>query len=142
MIYNEKIKQAILISYKAHEGQYDKGGYPYCFHPYHLAEMLETEDEIIVALLHDVMEDHPETCSWKYLEETFGKDVAEALHLLTHNEKVPYMDYVKEIAKNPIARRVKMADLLHNMDATRTNGQLPYKLDLYKEAYRYLENYR
>lgn len=64
MIYSEKVKLAMNISYKAHLGQYDKGGYPYCYHPYHLAESLSSEEEIIVALLHDVMEDHPDACSW------------------------------------------------------------------------------
>lgn len=141
MLYSEKIKKAMLLSYNAHNGQFDKGGYPYCYHPYHLAETLNSENEIIVALLHDVMEDHPEACSWEYLEETFGKEVTEALCLLTHDDSLPYMDYVKEIAKNPIAKRVKMADLLHNMDSTRTEGKLPSKLSVYQEAYEYLKNH-
>ncbi len=51
------------------------------------------------------------------------------------------MEYVKIIADNPIARKVKMADLKHNMDNRRTGGQFPRKIELYKEAYHYLESY-
>lgn len=138
MIYTKKTKKAMALAYKAHHGQLDKGGYPYIFHPYHLAEQMDTEEEVMVALLHDVMEDHPECSSWEKIEEDFGLEVKEALLLLTHKDGVPYMDYVREIGKNPIARKVKMADLKHNMDSSRTKGKLPRKIETYKEAYDYL----
>ena len=57
MIYTENTKKAINIAYKAHMGQEDKLGIPYIFHPYHLAEQMDSEDACIVALLHDVVED-------------------------------------------------------------------------------------
>ena len=58
---------------------------------------------------------------------------------MTHADGVPYMDYVKALAEDPIARKVKIADLKHNMDASRTDGVRPRKYTLYMQALRYLE---
>jgi (p)ppGpp synthase/HD superfamily hydrolase len=82
---------------------------------------METEEEICVALLHDVVEDTP----WPlgYLREAgFPKSVTDAVALLTHHPGVPYFDYVEKIRKNPIARRVKLADLEHNSDLGRLDN--------------------
>ena len=118
MIYTEKTKKALKFCFEAHKEQRDKSDMPYVFHPFHLAEQMETEETTIVALLHDVVEDAPYT--FADLEQMgFGEDVLEALKLLTHDDEVDYMDYVAEIKKNPIATAVKMADLRHNSDLSR-----------------------
>lgn len=118
MIYNKIINKALSFAYEAHSGQLDKSGVPYIFHPYHLAEQMDTEDEIITALLHDVVEDT------KYTFDDIRKlgvndDVIEAVKLLTHEKNVPYFEYIKCLKDNPLARKVKLADLHHNMDSTR-----------------------
>jgi len=121
MHYSDLVKKACLIMYEAHKGDFDKGGYPYVFHPFYLATQMNDEYATCVALLHDVIEDHSDKYSFEYLEkEGFPKEVIEALKLLTHQEDVPYMDYFRMIAENPIARRVKLADLRHNCDTTRS----------------------
>ncbi len=140
MFYSELVKKACFISFEAHKADQDKGGYPYVYHPFFLASQFDDEEAVCVALLHDVIEDHGDTYSFAYLKEVgFPETVLNALKLMTHADDVPYMDYVKEIAKDPIARRVKMADLMHNMDSRRTNGKLPKKIETYKEAYAYLQ---
>lgn len=73
--------------------------------------------------------------------EGFDDDIIGALKLLTHEDSVDYMEYVGKIALNPLARKVKMANLKHNMDSRRTGGKVFHKADLYKEAYAYLEKY-
>ena len=45
--------------------------------------------------------------------------VIEALKFLTHDDSVEYMEYIRNIKQNPIAKRVKLADLWHNFDDTR-----------------------
>lgn len=57
MIYTPKTKKALKLCFDAHKDQVDKSGIPYVFHPFHLAEQMETEETTIVALLHDVIED-------------------------------------------------------------------------------------
>ena len=109
--YTSLTKKAMMICFETHKNQKDKSGMPYVFHPFHLAEQMETEDEICTALLHDVAED---------LErEGFSADTIEALRLLTHEKSVPYMDYIAALKGNPIARKVKLADLAHNSDIGR-----------------------
>ncbi|MBR5011946.1 MAG: GTP pyrophosphokinase, partial [Clostridia bacterium] len=57
MIYTESTKKALKLCFEAHKDQKDKSGLPYVFHPFHLAEQMESEETTIVALLHDVVED-------------------------------------------------------------------------------------
>ena len=106
------------LSYMAHHGSYDKGGVPYVFHPFHLAEQMKDEVTTIVALLHDIVEDTDYTLD-DLRRMGFGDDVTDALALLTHDPSVPYMDYVEKIKENPIATAVKLADLKHNSDLSR-----------------------
>ena len=121
MLYTELTKKAIRICFNAHCTENDKGETPYVFHPFHLAEQMETEEETCAALLHDVVEDT--NMGFADLEaEGFPKSVVDALRLLTHDEKTDYMDYVKALSGNRIAARVKLADLRHNSTA----GRLPF----------------
>lgn len=117
MINTERTRKAINIAYNAHMGQKDKAGLPYIFHPFHLAEQMETEEECIVALLHDVVEDTD--VNFKELEGEFSSTVIDALKLLTHDKSVDYMEYIETLKKNKIAKKVKIADITHNSDFTR-----------------------
>ncbi len=118
MIYTELTKKAMKISFEAHKNQVDKNGMPYIYHPVHLAEQMTDENTICVALLHDVVEDTDITFE-DLAKEGFPDEIIAALKLMTHEKSVPYIDYVKQIATNPIASAVKLADLRHNSDLTR-----------------------
>lgn len=118
MIYTEKTKKALKLCFDAHKNQLDKSGMPYVFHPFHLAEQMETEETTIVALLHDVIEDTDYTLD-DLIKMGFGESVIKALSLLTHDDTVEYMDYASAIKENPIAKTVKLADLKHNSNLSR-----------------------
>lgn len=118
MIYTPETKKAMKLCFDAHKEQKDKSGLPYVFHPFHLAEQMSNENTTVVALLHDVVEDSDYTFA-DLQELGFSESVLAALRLLTHDESVPYMDYVAAIKKNPVARAVKLADLRHNSDLSR-----------------------
>ena len=120
MIYTPLTIRAMQIAYSAHHGQVDKSGVPYIFHPLHLAEQMEEEISCCAALLHDTVEDTEITL--EALAADFPPEVVEAVGLLTHEEGTDYYDYVRRIRSNPIAKKVKLADLNHNMDATRFAG--------------------
>ena len=117
MIYTPLTAKAMAIAYSAHHGQADKAGVPYIFHPIHLAEQMEDEISCCVALLHDTIEDTDVT--FAQLEPEFPSAVLDALRLLTHRKEVPYFEYVRAIRANPIAVRVKLAEIAHNSDQTR-----------------------
>lgn len=118
MIYTELTKKALRICFDAHKEQNDKTGMPYVFHPFHLAEQMTDEISTVCALLHDVVEDTEMTLG-DLSDMGFPKEVIEVLELLTHEKDVPYFDYIEKISKNPIAKKVKLADLAHNSDLTR-----------------------
>ena len=109
MIYTDKTKKAMKLCFEAHKNQVDKSGMPYVFHPFHVAEQMTDEATTIVALLHDVVEDTDYTLE-DLAAEGFGKDILEAVALMTHEDDVPYLDYVAKLKDNPIARAVKLAD--------------------------------
>ena len=126
------------IAYAAHQGQVDYNGIPYIFHPIHLAEAMDDEISCCAALLHDVVEDTAVTM--EDLAKEFPEEVIAVLRLLTHEEGVPYFDYVRKIKANPIAVKIKLADIAHNSDQTRcvgsdlTEEQLTYWRDKYSKA--------
>lgn len=118
MIYTADTKKALKICFEAHKNQIDKSDMPYVFHPFHLAEQMQDENTTIVALLHDLVEDTDYTFD-DLRKIGFNNDVIDALILMTHNNDVPYMTYIRQIKTNPIATVVKLADLRHNSDLSR-----------------------
>ena len=140
MIYTPETKKAMRLMFQAHRDAWDKSGVPYVFHPFHVAEQMEDEASTIVALLHDVVEDTDYTLD-DLREMGFSAEVCEAIDLLTHREGVPYMDYVRSIRNNPIATRVKLADLTHNSDRSRFDSMTEADLrreEKYKAAMKIL----
>lgn len=136
MIYTDKTKKAMKLCYEAHKDQVDKSGLPYVFHPAHVAEQMTDEATTIVALLHDVVEDTDYTLE-DLAAEGFEKEILEAVALMTHEDDVPYLDYVAKLKNNPIARAVKLADLAHNSDLSRIgeiDEETRKRLEKYKKA--------
>ena len=118
MIYTELTQKAMKICFEAHREQKDKGGMPYVFHPFHIADQMDTEKETCVALLHDLIEDTGWTLDL-LAAEGFPFDVLKALDLMTHDPQTPYLEYVEQLSVNPIAKKVKLADLRHNSTRAR-----------------------
>ena len=141
MIYTALTKKALSLCFDAHKGQVDKSGLPYVFHPFHLAMEMTDELSTVVALLHDVIEDSNYTL--QDLENMgFPPAVLEAISLMTHQEGVPYMEYVASIKTNPLARVVKMADLRHNSNIARVDNptEKDYaRVEKYRQAMALLE---
>lgn len=120
MIYTALTKKAMEICYRAHEGQLDKGGMPYVFHPLHVAEQMEDEYSTCVALLHDTVEDGGIELS-ELSEADFPEDIVKTVDALTRREDEPYMEYIERLKGNSLAVKVKLADLSHNSDMSRLN---------------------
>ena len=142
MIYTELTKKALRISFEAHKNKTDKGGAPYVYHPFHVAEQMTTEETVAAALLHDVAEDTDVTLQ-DLAAEGFPKTVVDALALLTHDKTVPYLEYVAAVGKNPVARAVKLADLRHNSDLSRldtVDDAALARAETYRKAIALLES--
>lgn len=114
------VRSAYGIMHVVHLDQKDKGGNPYENHPLAIASVMDTEDEVCVALLHDVLEDtsHPNNFR-DLLQSTFSKNICDAVEALTRPTGVTYNAYINTLKRNPLAAKVKLADLAHNLNRDR-----------------------
>ena len=153
------LQKAIAIAVEAHDGQTDKGGHPYILHPLRIMMSLKTEEEMIVGVLHDVVEDCADKgFDWDYLrDQGFSSVVIEALRSvtktpeeekhfksLTGQDRIDaYLEFVSRAKSNPIGRRVKRADIFDNLNVSRI-GELTQKdldrLNQYKKAIEFLDS--
>lgn len=137
------LEKAIAIAVEAHQGKKDRAGQPYILHPLRVMFRVETEDERIVAVLHDVVEDHGDVWPMDRLRQAgFPPHLLEALDCVTKRPGESYQQFVERSASNPIARRVKLADLEDNMDIRRMSGvseEARERLNRYLAAYRRLQ---
>lgn len=112
------MEKALILAAKGHTGQVDKGGAPYILHPIRVMLACEGEKEKIVALLHDILEDTAYTEA-DLRNEGFSEKILQAVLCLTHRQGEGYMAYIARVCENPLAARVKLADLQDNLDLSR-----------------------
>ncbi len=117
----KEIYKALKFAQKAHKGQVDKSGEEYLLHPIRVSYRGVTDDERIVALLHDVLEDTHYTVEDIKREVTDDECIIQALKLMNHDKNVPYFDYIRKIrdSKNHLAINVKKYDIADNTDPNR-----------------------
>ncbi len=141
MEMKELLDKSLKIATEAHRGQVDKAGADYIRHPVRVAARCATDEERIVALLHDTVEDTSVTPE-SLLAEGFPQHIVDAVLSVTRREGETYEDFVARAALNPVGRQVKLHDLEDNMDITRlpaiTAADLP-RLNRYLAAYRHLK---
>lgn len=131
---------ALDIAVLAHKGQVDKGGEPYIMHVLRVMMGVESIDEKVVALLHDVVEDS-DISLMDLKNQNFPSEILKAVDLLTKKENSAYSDYILEIKNNPLAKAVKLSDLRDNMDTNRLTAideSDKLRVKKYKEAYELL----
>ena len=135
------IEDTVQIAAEAHRGQTDKAGNPYILHPLKLMLEMDTEAEMKVALLHDVVEDSSYTANC--LRETgFSDEVIDAVEHLTKRDGESYDEFVNRASKNEIAEKVKRADIEHNMDITRLGEVTKKDFDRLEKYHRAWKNLR
>jgi (p)ppGpp synthase/HD superfamily hydrolase len=109
---------AVKIACEAHANQKDKAGEPYILHPLRLMQRLKNKDNMIVAVLHDVIEDSQ--FDFSFLEaKGFDKGIIKAVDALTKRDGEAYRDFIERLSFNDMAVSVKIEDLKDNLDLTR-----------------------
>lgn len=135
-------ENVLSIAKEAHKGQKDKAGRDYIEHLIFVADLVNSEEEKAVALLHDIVEDTAMT-----LEELIGlgipAKIVEAVSILTKEPKLSYFSYIETVKTNQLAKVVKLADLTHNSDLSRIPNptERDYKRTRkYQRAIRFLKD--
>ena len=138
------LARAIEIAASAHRNQVDKGSSPYILHPVRVMMSLNSEDEKIVGILHDVVEDSDEWNFDRLTEEGFGEHILSALKSVTKlSDAEDYEQFIKRAGQNKIGRNVKIADIRDNLDVTRIgtlNQKDLLRINKYKAALLFLGN--
>ncbi len=127
----EDFEKAYQLAKTAHKDQIDKAGQAYMDHLMTVVSYVEGYDEKVAAVLHDILEDTDTT--EQQIRDTFGDRMTDILLVLTHKKDEAYLDYISRVADDPIAKKIKLADLRHNMDLGRYKGYVP------SEAYERIE---
>lgn len=138
---DKMVGRALEICREAHAGQTDKMGKPYHLHPERVAKRCQTDDEVIVALLHDTIEDTDVTPDY-LLNQGFSKEIVDAVLSVTKREREGYEDFVARAKQNSIGRMVKLHDLEDNMDLTRLDeltDEMVKRMRKYLKAYHFLQ---
>ncbi len=138
------LEDAIIIACMAHEGQKDKADNPYIFHCIHVMQnVIGGLDYQITAVLHDVLEDS-DISIYELKLMGLNEKCCDALICLTRGKKEDYSEYIDRIKTNDIAREVKRADLIHNMDLERLHkitSKDIQRREKYMRAYDILNNF-
>jgi (p)ppGpp synthase/HD superfamily hydrolase len=112
------LENAISIALEAHRGEVDQSGAPYILHPLRLMVQMDTEEEMITAVLHDVVEDGGISISM-LRDQGFAQNILDAVESVTRKENESYEDFIKRAGLNAMGRKIKYADLMDNLDVSR-----------------------
>jgi (p)ppGpp synthase/HD superfamily hydrolase len=121
-IESVSLKRAIEIATEAHRDQVDKTNEPYILHSRRVMDQVDSVDEKIVGILHDVVEKNPQWSLRRLEGEGFKSTIIEAVDAMTRRAGESYEDFVSRAAANPISRAVKMADLRDNIQMAKLCG--------------------
>lgn len=117
----ELLEAALAIAVEAHRGQRDKAGAAYILHPLRVMARVDGAEAQAAALLHDVIEDTPVTAE-TLAERGFPQTVIAAVLALTRRDGESYAAFIERAAADPLARRIKRADIEDNIDVLRLDA--------------------
>lgn len=130
------LEKAIEIAVEAHRGQIDKAGKEYILHPMRVMLRGRNDTEMIVGILHDVVEDTPITIDMLRLEG-FSEDILTAIECVTKRRGESYGTFIDRVLTNPLATQVKLYDMEDNMNRDR----IPYPTPKDEARFRKYEKY-
>lgn len=133
------LTRAIEIAVEAHRGQSDKCKEPYILHPLAVMTAMDTHEEKIVAVLHDVVEDTEWTLERLIMAGFTNDSIIDAIDAITKRDNETYFEYIYRVKNNPLATKVKLADLKHNSLLERQFEKSGRLIERYLKAYKILK---
>ncbi len=133
---------ALNLALNAHTGQKDKAGQPYVLHPLRIMHQMDTDEERIVALLHDVIEDS-QYSDKDLIRHGIPENIVNTVMILSKNENENYEAFINKISKNKLAVKIKKADIIDNLNLLRLqaiNSKEIKRIKKYHKAWKALDN--
>ncbi|MBO5469408.1 MAG: GTP pyrophosphokinase [Lachnospiraceae bacterium] len=130
------LEKAIEIAVEAHRGQIDKAGREYILHPMRVMLRGRNDTEMIVGILHDVVEDTPVTLDMLRLEG-FSEEVLAAIDCITKHKGESYGTFIDRVLANPLATQIKLYDMEDNLNRDR----IPYPTPKDEARFQKYEKY-
>ena len=110
--------KAIAIAATAHQDQLYKNDTPCILHPIRMMLEMDSEEQMIATILHDLIEDTDWTLD-QLRAEDFSDRIIDLVDLLSRRETESYAEFIERIRTDSVAVKIKLADLKDNMDLTR-----------------------
>jgi len=126
------LDKAILVAVIAHAGQEDKGGNSYIRHPLRVMEGLDSEDEMVSGVCHDVVED-TEVTRIDLINLGFTSMQCKTIDALTKRGGETYDESIERVLKDPVARKVKTRDIKDNSQMWRLKNKKLTEKDMLRQ---------
>ena len=139
---SQYLHKAIIIACEAHQGQSSINGEPYILHPLRLLIKAKSNEERIIAILHDVVE--KTNISLADLKNIgFDQNIISSIDSLSRRRGESYVDYIGRLMQNRISVKIKLLDLADNIkmhSENNDNGIYDVKINQYKNALKQIRS--
>ena len=139
---SQYLLKAITIACEAHQGQSSINGEPYILHPLRLLIKAKSNEERIIAILHDVIE--KSNISLAALKNKgFDQNIISCIDSLSRRRSESYIEYIERLMQNKISVKIKLLDLADNIkihSENNDNGIYDVKINQYKNALKQIRS--
>jgi len=139
---SQYLHKAITIACDAHQGQSSINGEPYILHPLRLLIKAKSNEEKIIAVLHDVIEKSNISLA-DLKNKGFDQNIISSIESLSRRRGESYVDYIARLMKNNISVKIKLLDLADNIkihSENNDNGIYDAKINQYKSALKQIRS--
>ena len=139
---SQYLHKAITIACEAHQGQSSINGEPYILHPLRLLIKAKSNEERIIAILHDVIE-KTNISLLDLKNKGFDQNIISSIDSLSRRRSESYIEYIERIMQNKISVKIKLLDLADNIklhSENNDNGIYDVKINQYKNAIKQIRS--
>ena len=139
---SQYLHKAITIACEAHQGQFSINGEPYILHPLRLLIKAKSNEERIIAVLHDVIEKTNISLA-DLKNKGFDQNIISSIDSLSRRKSESYIDYIGRLMQNRISVKIKLLDLADNIkihSENNDNGIYDVKINQYKNALKQIRS--
>ena len=136
------LHKAITIACDAHQGQSSINGEPYILHPLRLLIKAKSNEEKIIAVLHDVIEKSNISLA-DLKNKGFDQNIISSIDSLSRRRSESYVEYIERLMQNRISVKIKLLDLADNIKISSENnynGIYDAKINQYKNALKQIRS--